>query len=47
MKRKSIVILLIILTLVVILAPLFIIQGAGFEGSDGAGSEMVEEVTGG
>ena len=47
MKKKSVVILLIILILVVILAPLFILQGAGFEGSDGAGSEMVDEVTGG
>ena len=30
-----------------ILAPLFIFRGAQFEGSDGAGSEMVQEVTGG
>ena len=48
MKKKStIVIILIILTVVVAIAPLFLLQGAGFEGSDGAGSDMVDEVTGG
>ena len=46
-KRKKTVIVLIILTLLIVLVPLFLLQGAEFEGSDGAGSEMVEEVTGG
>ena len=47
MKKKTIVIILIILTALLILVPLFIIRGAEFEGSDGAGSEMVDDVTGG
>ena len=48
MKKKSTTVtILIILTVVVALAPLFILQGAEFEGSDGAGSDMVDEVTGG
>jgi len=47
MKKSTTVTLLIILTIVVALAPLFFLQGAGFEGSDGAGSDMVDEVTGG
>ena len=46
-KRKKTVIVLIILILLIVLVPLFLLQGAEFEGSDGAGSEMVEEVTGG
>jgi len=45
-KTRTIVIL-IVLAVVIILAPLFFIRGAEFEGSDGAGSEMVDEVTGG
>ncbi|MDR0314050.1 MAG: cobalt transport protein CbiN [Treponema sp.] len=44
--RKTTVIILIIVTLVIILFPLFVFRGAGFEGSDGAGSEMVEEIHG-
>ena len=48
MNTKSrTVVILIVLAVVLILAPLFLIRGAGFEGSDGAGSEMVDEVTGG
>ena len=47
MKKKTVVIILILLTVLIALAPLFFLQGAEFEGSDGAGSEMVEEVTGG
>ena len=47
MKRKTTVILLIVATILVALAPLFFIRGAEFEGSDGAGSEMVDEVTDG
>jgi len=48
MKNKSsTVILLVALTVLVALAPLFFLPGAQFEGSDGAGSEMVDVVTGG
>ena len=48
MKTKSsTVVILIVLAVVLILFPLFLLRGAGFEGSDGAGSEMVDEVTGG
>jgi len=47
MKKKSTVIILIILTILVALTPLFFLKGAEFEGSDGAGSDMVDEVTGG
>jgi len=48
MKTKSTtVVILIALAVLLTLAPLFIFRGAEFEGSDGAGSEMVEEVTSG
>lgn len=48
MKKKSTtVIILIILTIVIALAPLFFFKGAEFEGSDGAGSDMVDEITDG
>ena len=47
MKKKTTVVILIILALLVTLGPLFLMRGAGFEGSDGAGSDMVDEVTGG
>ena len=46
MKRKT-VIFLIVLTVVIMFFPLFLLKGAEFEGSDGAGSDMVDEVTGG
>lgn len=46
-KRKKIVILLVSLTILVIIAPLIIHKGAGFTGSDIAGSEMINEVSGG
>ena len=45
-KRTTTVIILIVLTALVILFPLFWLQGAEFEGSDGQGSEMVEEIMG-
>ena len=45
-SNKTTVIILILLTLLVILVPLFAVRGAEFEGSDGAGSEMVEEIMG-
>jgi len=48
MKKKSTtVVLLIAATILVALTPLFFLKGAQFEGSDGAGSEMVDEVSGG
>ena len=46
-KRTTTVVILIVLTALVILFPLFLLQGAEFEGSDGQGSEMVEEIMGG
>ena len=46
-KRPNTAIILIILTILVAFVPLFMLRGAPFEGSDGAGSEMVNEVTGG
>jgi len=46
-KNTKTVIILIALVLLFILVPLFMLKGAQFEGSDGAGSEMVEEVMGG
>ncbi|MCL2163864.1 MAG: energy-coupling factor ABC transporter substrate-binding protein [Oscillospiraceae bacterium] len=46
MKKRTIVVILIALTALLILFPLFWLQGAEFEGSDGQGSEMVEEIMG-
>ena len=43
-SNKTTVIILILLTCLMILIPLFAIRGAEFEGSDGAGSDMVEEI---
>ena len=43
--KKSTVIILIVLTCVIIIFPLFMLPGAEFEGSDGAGSEAVEEIS--
>jgi cobalt/nickel transport protein len=43
-SNKITVIILISLTLLIIFVPLFLIKGAQFEGSDGAGSDMVEEI---
>jgi ABC-type cobalt transport system, periplasmic component len=46
MKTKKItIILLIVLALFITLGPLFIFRGADFEGSDGAGTDMIYEVT--
>jgi len=46
MKTKTrTVVILIVLALIITLAPLFIIRGAEFEGSDGQGTEMIYEVT--
>ena len=46
-KGSKTAIILIILIVLIILVPLFWLRGAQFEGSDGAGSEMVDEITGG
>ena len=43
--NKTTVIILIVLVLVIILAPLFLIKGAEFEGSDGQGTDMINEIT--
>jgi cobalt/nickel transport protein len=45
-KGKIVVPILIALTIGIILFPLFLLPGAEFSGSDGAGSDMVDEVTG-
>ena len=45
-KNTKTVITLIALTLLIIFLPLLLLKGAEFEGSDGAGSEMVEEIAG-
>jgi cobalt/nickel transport protein len=46
MKKKHTMIILIILALIVAIAPIFILPGAEFEGSDDQGTEMIYEVTG-
>lgn len=45
-KKKTVIVLIIIAILLAIL-PLFILKGAKFSGSDDAGSNMVNEITGG
>ncbi|SHN87999.1 energy-coupling factor ABC transporter substrate-binding protein [Desulfitobacterium chlororespirans] len=45
-KKPTVIILLLIVFLIAIV-PLFVLQGAEFGGSDTAGSEMVDEITGG
>ena len=47
MKKRTTVIILILLSAAIIFAPLFLLPGAEFEGSDGQGSEMVYEVSAG
>ena len=44
--KKSTVVILIILVLLLTLIPLFVHKGAEFEGSDSAGSEMIEKISG-
>ena len=46
-KRRKTTVALIVLCIAVALFPLFMLPDAEFEGSDGQGSEMVDEVTGG
>ena len=43
---KKIVAVLVILIVLIALTPLFMLKGAEFGGSDDAGSQMIEEVTG-
>ena len=43
--NKTTVIILIILTIAIILMPIFLLPGAEFEGTDGQGTEMIYEVT--
>jgi cobalt/nickel transport protein len=45
-SRRRLVVILIMIALVTVLLPLFALRDAEFAGSDDAGSEMVEEVTG-
>jgi len=42
--KKFFVPMLIILVLLIVMLPLFLNRGADFEGTDGAGSEMVNEI---
>jgi len=46
MKKGTLTAILIVIGALIILIPLIALQGAEFEGSDGAGSEMVEEIRG-
>ena len=43
-NSKRTVAILAIITILIVFTPLFLLRGAQFEGSDGAGSEMVQEV---
>lgn len=45
-KNTKIIIVLTVIVLLLALAPLFALKGAEFGGSDGAGSEMISQVTG-
>lgn len=44
--NKKLAVVIICLTLLIALVPLFLLKGAEFGGSDDAGSQMIEEVTG-
>lgn len=45
-KNTKIVIALLVIAALIIVVPLFALKGAEFGGSDDAGSDMVEEITG-
>jgi cobalt/nickel transport protein len=45
-SRKTIVVILILLTIIIVLFPLVWLKGAHFEGSDSAASDLVHEVAG-
>jgi cobalt/nickel transport protein len=44
-KKRTVVITLIFIVLIIILVPIFLLKGAEFGGSDEAGSQMINEVT--
>lgn len=46
-NKKRTVIILLILAILIAIIPLFALKGAEFGGSDDAGSQMVNEITGG
>lgn len=46
-SKKPTVIILLLIVFLIAMVPLFALQGAEFGGSDTAGSEMVDEITGG
>jgi cobalt/nickel transport protein len=45
MKKKTTVILIIVLALAIVVTPLVLMPGAEFEGSDDAGVDMIYEIT--
>lgn len=45
-KDKKIALILILVALIIIIVPLFALKGAEFGGSDDAGSQKVEEISG-
>ncbi|MGM9613652.1 MAG: energy-coupling factor ABC transporter substrate-binding protein [Butyricicoccus sp.] len=45
-KNKKLVIVLLLIAVLLVIVPVIALPGAEFGGSDDAGSEMVEEVTG-
>lgn len=45
-KNKKIAVILSLVTILLILGPLFLLKGAEFGGSDDAGSKMVESIAG-
>jgi cobalt/nickel transport protein len=47
MKTRTKVIILLVVALLIALIPLFALKGAEFGGSDDAGSQMVNQITGG
>jgi cobalt/nickel transport protein len=47
MSRKTTVIILLVIVALIALVPLFTLKGASFGGSDDAGSQMVNQITGG
>ena len=46
-NTKSTVIILLVIAFLIAMVPLFALKGAEFGGSDDAGSQMVDEITGG
>ncbi|WP_010249596.1 energy-coupling factor ABC transporter substrate-binding protein [Acetivibrio cellulolyticus] len=46
-NKRSTVIILLVIVILIALVPLFTLKGAQFGGSDSAGSDMVNQITGG